>query len=79
MFTSVWMSVSHPSFLERMLVVFAQIAYTTFYTFCYIISPRFAHRLVGYLEEEAVAAYSMLLDSIDKGEIKNALAPEIAR
>ncbi len=77
--SSVWMAVSRPSFLERMLVVCAQMVYTTFYTMCYIISPRFSHRLVGYLEEEAVAAYSALLDGIDKGDIVNTPAPEIAK
>jgi ubiquinol oxidase len=75
----VWMAVSCPSFLERMLVVIAQIVYTTVYTMLYVASPRFAHRLVGYLEEEATSAYTMFLKSIDDGHIKNTPAPEIAR
>ena len=69
---------TQPSLIERLLVIAAQITYTTFYTFAYIVSPRFAHRLVGYLEEEAVDAYTAFLKAIDAGDIPNSKAPEIA-
>ena len=36
----------------------------------YMISPRFCHRFVGYLEEEAVHTYSTILDHIEHGELK---------
>lgn len=35
-----------------------------------MISPSFCHRFVGYLEEEAVHTYTVLLDSVDKGRLK---------
>jgi ubiquinol oxidase len=75
----VWMNVSRPSFLERILVVAAQAVYTTAYTILYVISPSFAHRLVGYLEEEAALAYTLFLKGIDSGDIPNGPAPEIAK
>jgi ubiquinol oxidase len=74
-----WMQVTKPNFLERLLVIAAQIGYTTFYTFCYVLSPRFSHRMVGYLEEEAVSAYTQFLEAIDNGSIPNVDAPEIAK
>lgn len=74
-----WMQVTKPNFLERLLVIAAQIGYTTFYTFCYVLSPRFSHRMVGYLEEEAVSAYTQFLEAIDNGSIPNVEAPEIAK
>jgi ubiquinol oxidase len=74
-----WMQYCQPTMIERMLVVAAQVGYTTAYTVCYILSPRFAHRLVGYLEEEAVEAYTLFLNAIDNGEIPNGPAPEIAK
>lgn len=45
----------------------------------YLLSPATAHRFVGYLEEEAVAAYTAFLGAIDKGQIPNVPAPKIAR
>jgi ubiquinol oxidase len=74
-----WMHICQPTFLERMLVISAQFVYTTFYTTAYLVSPRFCHSMVGYLEEEAVAAYTLFLKSIDDGNIENVAAPDIAR
>lgn len=31
----------------------------------YLLSPRFSHRFVGYLEEEAVKTYTAMLEDID--------------
>ncbi len=36
-----------------------------------MISPSFCHRLVGYLEEEAVHTYTVLLQSMDAGRLKH--------
>ena len=37
-----------------------------------------AHRFVAYLEEEAVVSYTGYLEAIDRGELENVPAPEIA-
>lgn len=74
-----WMQVIRPTFLERLLVLGAQLFYTPFYTAMYILSPRTAHRFVGYLEEVAVHEYTMFLQAIDSGKIVNVDAPEIAK
>ncbi len=73
-----WMEIAQPSFIERMMVLTAQIGFTTFYTMLYILSPRLAHRLVGYLEEEACIAYTKFYHAIENGDIPNVKAPEIA-
>ncbi|KAL9658604.1 hypothetical protein ABK040_006141 [Willaertia magna] len=73
-----WMQLTRPTLLERLLVIFAQVGFTSFYSMAYMLNPRFCHRLVGYLEEEAVNAYSEFLEAIDKGEIKNVAAPDFA-
>jgi hypothetical protein len=36
----------------------------------YLFFPKYAHRFVGYLEEEAVHTYSKLLQSMDSGKMK---------
>lgn len=75
----IFMKVCRPSFLERSLVRVAQGLYLTFYSALYLTHQRAAHRLTGYLEEEAHRAYTDYLSSIDSGKLKNYPAPLIAR
>ena len=75
----IFMQVCQPSAFERGLVVLAQGLYLSFYSVLYLTHSRAAHRLTGYLEEEAHRAYTDYLASIDGGKIKNRAAPEIAR
>ncbi|KAF4658358.1 hypothetical protein FOL47_008013 [Perkinsus chesapeaki] len=63
------LSLMKPGPLLRALVLGAQGAFFTFYGLAYAVSPHYAHRFVGYLEEEAVLTYTCLLQSVDKGEI----------
>ncbi len=44
----------------------------------YVISPRFAHWIVGYLEEEAGYSYTEYLAGVDDGTYPNVPAPDIA-
>lgn len=75
----IWLKVTTPTRLERALVVAAQAVYVTFYSAAYALAPTFAHRLTGYLEEVAVQAYTDYLKAIDRGDIPNGPAPEIAK
>lgn len=56
-------------------------AFTNLFFVAYLCSPRYCHRFVGYLEEEAVRTYTRLLDDIDAGRLArwaNDAAPEVA-
>lgn len=76
----VWMQFTSPTFFERIIVLIAQVAFTPFYTLLYLFSPVTAHRVVGYLEEEAVNQYTEFLKAIDDGRINGKVAaPEIAK
>nr|AGQ42776.1 mitochondrial alternative oxidase 2d1 [Medicago sativa] len=67
-----------PSWHERLLVITAQgVFFNGFFVF-YILSPKIAHRFVGYLEEEAVISYTQHLDAIESGKVENVPAPAIA-
>lgn len=59
--------INKPSILTRVSVIGAQFTFLLFYTLFYIISPKYSHRFVGYLEEEAVSTYTHLIEEIDKG------------
>ncbi len=70
--------IAQPNRLERILIILAQgVFYNAFFAL-YLVSPRTAHRVVGYFEEEAVVSYTQYLEEIDAGRHQNVPAPEIA-
>ena len=71
--------IAQPSRFERFLIMAVQLVFYNFYFFLYLLAPRVAHRLVGYLEEEAVTSYTQYLAEIDAGKIENIEAPDIAK
>lgn len=75
----IFMQVCKPSALERGLVLTAQGLYLVFYSSLYLVHSRAAHRLTGYLEEEAHRAYTDYIASIDNGKLANPPAPAIAK
>ncbi|XP_078445935.1 ubiquinol oxidase 2, mitochondrial-like [Wolffia australiana] len=73
-----FMEVSEPRWYERALVITVQGVFLNAYLVAYLLSPRVAHRLVGYLEEEAIHSYTEFLKELDAGRIENVPAPAIA-
>ncbi|KAJ0989880.1 hypothetical protein J5N97_008236 [Dioscorea zingiberensis] len=73
-----FMEVSQPKWYERTLVIAVQGVFFNVYFLAYLISPKLAHRMVGYLEEEAIYSYTEFLKELDKGNIENCPAPAIA-
>lgn len=63
---------------QRVMVVCGQGAFFVVYSLFYALTPRIAHRFVGYLEEEAVHTYTEMLHMVDAGKIKNVPAPSVA-
>lgn len=73
-----FMEVVHPSYIERIIIVIAQLIFWHYYLVLYLLSPRTAHRMVGYFEEEAVNSYTSYLIEIEEGRIEDVPAPQIA-
>ncbi|KAJ2122315.1 inducible alternative oxidase 2 [Coemansia sp. RSA 720] len=73
-----WMEVSKPVMWERALIATVQTGFFAVFSLLYMVSPRTAHRVVEYLEEEAVTLYTHFISEIDAGRIENVKAPEIA-
>ncbi|VVB17971.1 unnamed protein product [Arabis nemorensis] len=63
------MELVKPKWYERLLVMLVQGIFFNSYFVCYVVSLRLAHRIVGYLEEEAVHSYTEFLKDIDDGKI----------
>jgi ubiquinol oxidase len=74
-----FIEVCKPTLFERFVVVAAQWVFYLFFFGLYLVSPKTAHRVVGYFEEEAVISYTHYLAEIDEGRSANVPAPAIAR
>eukprot|EP01112_Ceratiomyxa_fruticulosa_P021692 TRINITY_DN7723_c0_g1_i3.p1 TRINITY_DN7723_c0_g1~~TRINITY_DN7723_c0_g1_i3.p1 ORF type:complete len:322 (-),score=64.26 TRINITY_DN7723_c0_g1_i3:148-1113(-) len=73
-----------PTPFFKLMVWLSQGVFFNFFFLSYLISPKFCHRLVGYLEEQAVVTYSKIIHEIESpdGGLKEwdyTPAPEIAR
>jgi ubiquinol oxidase len=73
-----FIEIARPSQGERLLVLLAQGAFYNLFFLLYVFSPQTAHRIVGYLEEEAVHSYTEYLAGVDNGSYPNVPAPQIA-
>ena len=73
-----FIEIAKPTMLERLLIMVVQLLFYNAFFFLYLFSPKTAHRVVGYFEEEAVISYTQYLEEIDKGTHENVPAPKIA-
>lgn len=58
----IFLNMRSPGVFFRAAIGIAQFVFINFFSLTYLISPRFAHRFVGYLEEEAVHTYTLCLE-----------------
>ena len=70
--------IAQPSAFERLQILLAQGIFYNLFFLIYLCSPKTAHRIVGYFEEEAVYSYTEYLAGIDDGSHENVPAPKIA-
>ncbi|WP_119421770.1 alternative oxidase [Desertibaculum subflavum] len=73
-----FIEIARPNLLERLLVLLVQGAFFNAFFLLYLVSPKTAHRIVGYFEEEAVVSYTQYLSEIDQGRHANVSAPQVA-
>jgi len=73
-----FVEIAKPTRLERLIILLAQGIFFNGFFLLYLISPKTAHRVVGYFEEEAVISYTEYLNHVDKGIHPNIPAPQIA-
>jgi len=70
--------IAQPSRFERLLILLTQGIFYNLFFLLYLCSPKTAHRVVGYFEEEAVYSYTEYLAGVDNGTYANVPAPQIA-
>lgn len=74
----IFIEIAKPNWIERSLILLAQLVFWHFYLILYILFPTTAHRMVGYFEDQAVISYTQYLNRIESGAIENIDAPQIA-
>ena len=76
-----FLKLAEPGWFMKFMILGAQGVFFNGFFVAYLISPRTAHRFVGYLEEEAVITYTRMIADLDAGKLPNwdhLEAPEIA-
>jgi len=80
-----FVGMKNPSYAFRVAVLGGQIGFGSGFFLAYMISPKFCHRFVGYIEEEACSTYTKIIDAIenapdgsDLAEWRTEPAPKIA-
>ncbi len=73
-----FIEIARPTRFERLLIILAQGIFYNFFFLLYLLSPRTAHRVVGYFEEEAVISYTEFLAEVEAGNHENVPAPQRA-
>lgn len=73
-----FIEIAQPSRLERWMIILAQGVFYNGYFLLYLVSPKTAHRIVGYFEEEAVISYTEYLAEVEAGRHENVPAPQRA-
>ena len=78
----IFLDLKKPSLFFKMMIALSQGVFYNLYFISYMMFPKYCHRFVGYLEEEAVHTYTVLLRQIDNGtlpEWANMPATKMAR
>jgi len=64
-----FLNIKQPGIMLRLSILASQYVFILFYGVHYILSPRISHRMVGYLEEEAVKTYTQIINDIDADKL----------
>lgn len=73
-----FIEIAQPNWFERLLIILVQGVFYNCFFILYLFSPKTAHRIVGYFEEEAVISYTEYLKGVENGQYENIPAPQLA-
>jgi len=75
----IYSEVAKPNTGERFLIIIVQFFFSCLYFLLYLLSPRTAHRVVGYFEEEAIHSYEHYLELVHEGKHENIEATQLSK
>lgn len=77
-----FIKIGKPSWFTRFFIFMGQGVFCNVFFFMYLLYPRYCHRFVGYLEEEAVRTYTHLIHDLKAGKLPKldgVQVPEVAQ
>ncbi len=74
----IYSEIAKPTLFERTLIIIVQFFFCVIYATAYLLSPKTAHRIVGYFEEEAIHSYERYLELVHEGVHENIPATKLA-
>lgn len=75
----IYSEIAKPTRFERLMIMFIQLFFSIIFSALYLLSPKTAHRVVGYFEEEAIHSYEHYLDLVHTGKHENVGATALAK
>jgi ubiquinol oxidase len=72
-----FVQIARPTLAERLLILFAQGVVYNAHFLLYLVSPATAHRIAGYIAEDAVYGYTQYLEGLRSGRYKDVAAPPL--
>jgi len=69
-----FITMKDPGLFFRSAVIFSQFGFGTAFLLAYMASPKFCHRFVGYIEEEACHTYTKIVGAIEEAPAGSELA-----
>ncbi|ODQ78428.1 hypothetical protein BABINDRAFT_172224 [Babjeviella inositovora NRRL Y-12698] len=76
-----FMKLGKPGWFTSMIIYVGQGVFCNAFFLMYLMAPKYCHRFVGYLEEEAVSTYTHLIEHLEMGklpELEAMQVPDIA-
>jgi ubiquinol oxidase len=74
----IYSEIAKPTAVERALIIIVQFFFFIIYGSLYLFSPKTAHRVVGYFEEEAIHSYERYLELVHDGIHQNIKATALS-
>jgi ubiquinol oxidase len=75
----IYSEIAKPTAFERFLIIIVQFFFSLLYFVLYACSPKTAHRVVGYFEEQAIHSYETYLRLVHEGVHENIEATTLAK
>jgi ubiquinol oxidase len=75
----IYSEIAKPTLFERFMILIIQFFFSILFSALYLLSPKTAHRVVGYFEEEAIHSYEHYLELVHSGKHENVVATQLAK
>lgn len=66
-----WLTITNAGIFVKTSIALYQVFFAFFFGTMYTLSPRVGHRFLGYLEENIIRSYTLLIRDLEEGKLPN--------